>query len=86
MAAPHVCIIATGARTWSELQICLTTLETWHPDARVYIATDSAAYPALRYSGSLTLIQSMLISLGITNDAPISGSGTLGPFNLGGAA
>lgn len=65
MAAPHVCIIATGARTWSELQICLTTLETWHPDARVYIATDSAAYPALRYSGSLTLIQSMAAYAGL---------------------
>ncbi len=57
MAAPHICIVATGARTWGELQLCLTTLEVWHPDARVYIATDSATYPVLRFSGTLTFLR-----------------------------
>lgn len=55
--APHVCIVATGARTWGELQLCLTTLEVWHPDAHVYIATDSNTYPALRFSGTLTFLR-----------------------------
>jgi PPE-repeat protein len=36
--------------------------------------------------GPLTLIASMTISQGITSSTTNSGSGTLGPFNLGGAA
>jgi PPE-repeat protein len=36
--------------------------------------------------GPRTLFPSRLISQGIKNDTPFSGSGTLGPFNLGGAA
>ncbi len=35
--------------------------------------------------GPLTLIQAMLISQAITSNTPLSGSGTLGPFNFGGA-
>lgn len=58
-SAPHICVVATGANAWKELQICLTTLEVWHPDARVYVATDSQTYPALRFKGSITLLRTL---------------------------
>jgi hypothetical protein len=47
-AAPRIGLIVTGERTVSDFRIFVRTCELWHPDAILYVFTDSATAPALR--------------------------------------
>jgi hypothetical protein len=42
MNIPHIGLIVTGATAAAEFQIFVKTLELWHPDATLYVFTDSA--------------------------------------------
>ena len=39
--APHIGLLVTGAAAAADFQIFVKTLEVWHPDAHLYVFTDS---------------------------------------------
>ena len=41
MASPHIGLIVTGANALSDYKVFCKTLEVWHPDATLYVFTDS---------------------------------------------
>lgn len=48
MAAPHIGLLVTGPSAVADFQIFVKTLEVWHPDAHLYIFTDSDTESALK--------------------------------------
>ena len=41
MASPHIGLIVMGAETLADYKVFAKTLEAWHPDATLYVYTDS---------------------------------------------
>jgi len=41
MASPHIGLIVMGAETLADYRVFAKTLEVWHPDATLYVYTDS---------------------------------------------
>jgi hypothetical protein len=41
MASPHIGLIVMGAETLADYRVFVKTLEAWHPDATLYVYTDS---------------------------------------------
>jgi hypothetical protein len=44
---PHIGLLVTGKEAAADFVIFTKTLETWHPDASLYVFTDTATIPAL---------------------------------------
>ena len=42
MTSPHIAMIVTGPTALADYKVFVKTLEVWHPDAHLYIFTDSA--------------------------------------------
>jgi len=40
--SPHIALIVTGAESLADLIVFAKTIEVWHPDATLYVLTDSA--------------------------------------------
>ena len=54
VTAPHIALIVTGADALADLVIFVKTLEVWHPDATLYILTDSATKIGdIRFKGTM---------------------------------
>lgn len=51
---PIICMIATGEAALKEMQMSLSSLEAWHPDATIYLYTDSqTAAHTLKFKGKI---------------------------------
>jgi hypothetical protein len=54
VTAPHISLIVTGAEALADLAIFVKTLEVWHPDATLYIITDSVTKISdIRFKGTM---------------------------------
>lgn len=42
VTAPHIALIVTGAESLADLVVFAKTIEVWHPDATLYVLTDTA--------------------------------------------
>jgi len=42
VSSPHIALIVTGAESLADLVVFAKTIEVWHPDATLYVLTDSA--------------------------------------------
>jgi hypothetical protein len=51
---PIICMIATGEAALKETQMSLSSLEAWHPDATIYLYTDSQTKAhTLKFKGKI---------------------------------
>jgi hypothetical protein len=54
VTAPHIALIVTGAEALADLVIFVKTLEVWHPDATLYVLTDSVTKIGdIRFKGTM---------------------------------
>ena len=68
MTAPHIALIVTGDEAFNDFQVFVKTLEVWHPDAALYIYTDSptaAKISGLRCKPTLHLRTAMDAYVGL---------------------
>lgn len=59
---PIVCLIATGKQAFEECKVFLQMLTIWHPDAQVYILTDTPTKPlfdSLKTSATMNVYVSL---------------------------
>jgi len=58
--SPRIGVIVTGEAALKELRIFMKTLEVWHPDAELYIATDKETnMESLKWKGTIHVKQSL---------------------------
>jgi hypothetical protein len=51
---PHIALLVTGPEALADFQIFVKTLETWHPDAHLYVFTDSVTdFSSIRFKGTI---------------------------------
>ena len=51
---PHIALLVTGQEALADFHIFVKTLETWHPDANLYVFTDSITdFSSIRFKGTL---------------------------------
>jgi len=60
VTAPHFALIVTGAESLADLVVFTKTLEVWHPDATLYILTDSVTpIERVSFKGTMHLRKSL---------------------------
>jgi hypothetical protein len=54
VSAPHIALLVTGAEALADFVIFVKTLEVWHPDATLYVLTDSVTnLGGIRFKGTI---------------------------------
>jgi hypothetical protein len=54
VTAPHIALLVTGAEALADFVIFIKTLEVWHPDATLYVLTDSVTnFTGIRFKGTM---------------------------------
>jgi hypothetical protein len=75
---PIICMIATGEAALKEMQMSLSSLETWHPDATIYLYTDSqTAAHTLKFKGKIHVKKALNAYKGLRRADMEARSGTV---------
>ena len=85
MPAPNIGLIVTGKAAAAEFQIFCKSLEVWHPDASLYLFTDTATQPLIaetRFKGTIHCRTTLDAYTGLTRTDMEARPGRSGTMSL----